>query len=112
MEPLFRKKDILVISLLLLAAALFYIVPRITGTKGSEAAVIYDGNEIMRLSLSVDATYTVQGDLTATLEVKDGKIRFIHSFCPDKLCEGFGWISLEGETAVCMPAKLAVIITG
>lgn len=112
MEPLFRKRDLLMISLLLIAAALFYVVPKLIRPDGSEAAVIYDGKEIMRIPLSEDGTYTVHGDLTATLEVKNGRIRFIRSLCPDKLCEGFGWISLEGETAVCMPAKLAVIITG
>ena len=110
LEPLFKKKDLIVISLLLIAAALFYVVPKMTRSDGSKAVVIYDGNEIMRIPLDQDGIYTAEGDLKATFEVKEGKIRFIHSLCPDKLCEGFGWISLKGETAVCMPAKLALII--
>lgn len=112
MEPLFRKRDIVIISLLLIAAVLFYLVPKLIRPEGNTASVIYDGNEIMKISLTEEGTYTIHGDLTATLEVRNGKIRFINSLCPDKLCEGFGWISLEGETAVCMPARLAVIITG
>ena len=110
MEPVFRKKDILVIAAVLVAALAFFVLPKLLRPAGAEASVIYDGTEIMRIPLDTDETYTVDGDLTATLEVKDGKIRFIHSLCPDKLCEGFGWIGLSGETAVCMPAKLAVII--
>ena len=46
-----------------------------------------------------------------TLEVKDGQIRFINSICPDHLCEGFGFISMEDESAICMPAGVAVLIT-
>jgi len=111
LPSLFRKKDIAIIAALIAAAVLFYAVPKLLTPSGRTASVIYDGEQLMSISLSEDAVYTVQGDLTATLEVKDGRIRFIHSLCPDKLCEGFGWISLEGETAVCMPARLAVIIT-
>ena len=110
MEPVFRKKDIAVICAVLLLALAAFLAPKLLRPDGAEASVIYDGREIMRLSLSDSGTYTVQGDLTATLEISGGRIRFINSLCPDKLCEGFGWISLKGETAVCMPAKLAVII--
>lgn len=110
MKPVFRKKDLVIIAALLITALALLLIPKLFRPRGAEAAVSYDGTEIMRISLDKDGIYTVTGDLTATLEVSAGKIRFIHSLCPDKLCEGFGWISLKGETAVCMPAKLAVII--
>lgn len=110
MKPVFRKKDIAVICAVLLLALAAFLAPKLLRPDGAEASVIYDGTEIMRIRLDTDGTYTVQGDLTATLVVSGGKIRFIGSLCPDKLCEGFGWIGLRGETAVCMPAKLAVII--
>ena len=45
-----------------------------------------------------------------SLEVKDGAIRFVDSQCPDHICEGFGFISQEGDYAVCMPAGVAVTI--
>lgn len=110
MKSLFKKKDTITIALILLSALLLFLLPKLGKSSGTSARVIYDGQEVLRIPLSQDGTYTVEGDLTATLEVSGGRIRFINSLCPDKLCEGFGWISLEGETAVCMPAKLAVII--
>lgn len=110
METVFRKKDIVLIAAVLAVAAALFLLPKLLLPAGAEASVIYDGTEVMRIDLDVDGTYTVQGDLTATLVVSGGKIRFVGSLCPDKLCEGFGWIGLKGETAVCMPAKLAVII--
>ncbi|MBQ3588282.1 MAG: NusG domain II-containing protein, partial [Oscillospiraceae bacterium] len=39
------------------------------------------------------------------------RIRFIESICPDHLCEGYGFISYEDETAICMPAGVAVLVT-
>ena len=44
------------------------------------------------------------------LEVKEGKIRFINSVCPDHVCEGFGWLSKEEDKAVCAPARVVVSI--
>ncbi len=110
MKPLFEKKDIAAVAVILLTALSLFMIPKLIRPKGAEASVIYDGNEVMRISLEEEGIYHVEGELAATLEVKDGKIRFINSICPDKLCEGFGWIGLSGETAVCMPAKLAVVI--
>ena len=110
METVFRKKDIVLIAAVIAAAVALFLLPKLLRPAGAEASVIYDGTEVMRIDLDDDGSYTVQGDLTATLVVSGGKIRFVNSLCPDKLCEGFGWIGLKGETAVCMPAKLAVII--
>ncbi len=110
MESVFRKKDIVLIAAVIATAVALFLLPKLLRPAGAEASVIYDGTEVMRIDLDDDGSYTVQGDLTATLVVSGGKIRFVNSLCPDKLCEGFGWIGLKGETAVCMPAKLAVII--
>ena len=80
-------------------------------TVGIMAVVNVDGeNEKQYIPLDTDGLYTINAKLVATLEVKDGKIAFINSKCPDKLCEGFGHISHEGEMAVCLPAGVAVTI--
>ena len=52
-----------------------------------------------------DSYYTVH------IEVKDGRARFIESPCPDHICEGFGWLSAEDQTATCLPAR-AVLTWG
>lgn len=110
MKDVFKRKDAVIIAVLLIAALVLFLLPKLLRPQGINAAVIYDGTEIMRISLEENGIYTVQGDLTATFEVSNGRIRFVNSLCPDKLCEGFGWISHTGETAVCMPARLALII--
>ncbi len=45
-----------------------------------------------------------------TLEVSEGRIRFINSRCPDHICEGYGWLSKEHDQAVCMPAGVVVSV--
>ncbi len=109
MQPLFHKKEWIFLSCLILLLIAFLFV-RSFRSSSSVAVVTYHGEQLQEIDLSKDGVYTIQGELTATLEVKNHRIRFIHSQCPDKVCEAFGWISHSGESAICMPAKLAVQI--
>ena len=45
------------------------------------------------------------------LEVKNHRIAFISSDCPDKVCIHNGWLAREGEQAVCLPNRVSVILT-
>ena len=85
----------------------------LTAEKGTYAMVAIDGTAVTyEISLDTDCVHTIsEGKFVATLEVKDGAIRFINSQCPDHLCEGFGFIKDEDDMAVCMPAGVAVLIT-
>jgi hypothetical protein len=80
---------------------------------GEKAVVAIDGTEKRyEISLEENAIHSIpEGKFIVTLEVKDGRIRFIDSKCPDHLCEGFGFIQHEDESAICMPAGVAVLIT-
>lgn len=60
----------------------------------------------MTIPLDEDNTYDVKTvDYTVHLQVKDGKVAFINSPCPDHVCESFGWLNTEGAYAVCAPAQ-------
>ncbi|MBQ8994736.1 MAG: NusG domain II-containing protein [Oscillospiraceae bacterium] len=108
---LFHKKELLIlISLSLLLILLIYLPHGGRRPSGVKAVVSYKGEIIAELPLNEDNDYTIKGDLTATLEVRNGRIRFVNSLCPDKICEAFGWIGEPGESAICAPAKLAVQI--
>ena len=110
-QQFFKKKDLFIVAVLLIAALAlggFYLLTRDTGAK---AQITVNGVKDQVISLSKDGTYHVDnGELPVTLEVKDGAIRFVDSKCPDHICEGFGFISQEGDYAVCMPAGVAVTI--
>ncbi len=108
-DRIFKKRDgfILAAVVVLAIVAILLLFPR---TKGNIAVVTYKGELVQEIDLSKTGLYHIEGDLPVTLEVKDGKIRFIQSQCPDKLCEGFGWIGDELEYAICMPARVSVQI--
>lgn len=61
------------------------------------------------LPLDKDARYDIEAvGYTIHLEVQAGRIRFVDSPCPDHTCEGFGWLSKEGDWAACLPARAAL----
>ncbi len=68
----------------------------------------------VRLSLAEDGDHAFAGKngLTVTLRVEDGRVRFTHSDCPDKVCVHTGWLSRAGQTAACLPAGVLVRVEG
>ncbi|MEG0912329.1 MAG: NusG domain II-containing protein [Oscillospiraceae bacterium] len=106
----FLKKRELIIVALVIALSLSAMLIFSKMESGFCAVVAYNGVEIQRIPLSVDKIYFLDGDLPVSLEVRQGKIRFVGSQCPDKLCEGFGFIGREYDCAICMPAGISVQI--
>lgn len=104
-----RTRQKLIILLLTAAALAAILIPALL-KRSVYASVEYSGEEIMRIDLSEDGVYSIEGDLPVTLRVEDGGIRFENSVCPDHICEDFGLISKEGESAICVPARVAVYI--
>ena len=108
------KNDILLIAVLLLAALLAWGILRLTRRQGGEAVVTVGGETVAVLPLSRDTEITVgeaQG-FRNVIEIRDGKVRVREADCPDRLCVRQGWISREGESAVCLPHKLVVAVRG
>ena len=94
-------------------AAVLLVVRRVHASgSGLRAELIYgDNNTTMNLPLDVDETYDVDtGYYTVHIQIKDGAARFVDSPCPDHICEGFGWLSNEDQTATCLPARAVLTI--
>ncbi len=79
------------------------------------AILSIDGVEVETFALA-DYTDLVTVDLSqkygvpASLELENHQIRFVNVTCPDHICEGYGWISREMESAICLPNRTAVVI--
>ena len=68
-------------------------------------------NVLLDLPLTKDATYDVDtGYLTVHIQVQDGAARFVDSPCPDHICEHYGWLREEDQTATCLPARAVLTI--
>lgn len=103
----FRKSDLLAAALILLVALLTCaLLPRLMQT-GEFASVYQDGELIRRVPLTVDQTFSVTGDYTNTVTVKDGKIAVTVSDCPTNDCVHQGWRS-SGGAIICLPNRVEI----
>ncbi len=105
-----KKGDVFIIAVLSLICVLLFVFPLFTGNGSTVAAVWLDGKKVKEIELSdISKSYEFSvGD--CVLSVEEGKIRFVSSNCPDKLCVKSGYLSKNGDTAACLPNKVVVKI--
>jgi hypothetical protein len=103
----FALKDLVIIAVVLLVALVSALCMHKTG--GTYAELVADNRVIERIDLSQNRELTPNG-YDVVLSVKDGKIAFVSSDCPDKICVRTGYIGLVGQSAVCLPNRLTLRI--
>ena len=91
-----KRTDFIIISVLILLALISYIIFYIYGKNVSDAT--------LAKILIIDELPNIK------FEIKDKKIRFLESNCPDKICVNTGFIGIVGETAVCLPNAASIQI--
>lgn len=109
----FRKGDFLAVGIVILAAVVLSVavLPALTAQNAAFASVYRDGRCIREVPLSVDQTFSIVGDYTNTVTVRDGKIAVTHSDCPTNDCVRQGWLS-DGGAIVCLPNGVEIRLTG
>ncbi len=111
---LIKRSDVFVIFLTLLLVFTSWVLFLKSPKQLPVAVITVDGKveKEIDLTLQEDCIITLKTDPVVTLEVKDHKIRFIDSECPDGTCEKMGFLSSAGHTAACIPAKVIVTVEG
>lgn len=112
-----RKKlfvNLIFAAVVLAAAALLFALraarPRSASPLKAQL-ICGDENTVWDFSLDENNVYDVDtGYLTVHIEVKDGAARFVSSPCPDHICEHYGWLSQEDQSATCLPARAVLSI--
>lgn len=111
-----RKKEIrLAAAALLLAGGLFLLQMLTASHDGNGAVVIYEGKEktaAYPLSENREAMIEPQGGGQNLLIIRDGEAWIEEADCPDRLCVKQGHISKTGQSLICLPHKLTVMIEG
>ena len=77
------------------------------------ARIEQDGETFQELNLknvTEKENIRLNNDLNVIIEVEPERIRFLESDCPDNICINTGWLSQEGDNAVCLPARTVVTI--
>ena len=109
-----KKGDIAVIALIIIASAIFMLWNSLK-SDSVQAVITVDGKVIETIDLSnVTEKITV---IPATsprvvITAENGEIRFESADCEDKLCVACGDLSRHGDTAVCLPSKTVITVTG
>lgn len=111
---LFKKGDIAVILVILVAAALFWFF-RAQQTDRLEAVITVNGETVETIDLSAvreKRIIELDTDPKVVIAAENGTIYFESAECDDKLCINCGKLSRKGDTAVCLPAKTVVTVSG
>lgn len=112
--PLFRKRDLLIFLLaaVLAGAGFLQWLPK----SGAPVAVIeQNGQEVRRVALSSipqPEMLVLEGEISVTVLLEPGQVSIVHSDCPDQICVHTGVLTRPGQSAVCLPARVAVRIVG
>ena len=76
---------------------------------GDFVQITIDEKEQQLVSLAENKVLKMKGTAgISELEIKDGRIRFNRSPCPNQICVHAGWLQYGGEFAACLPNRVAV----
>lgn len=110
----FKKSDLIVIGgVLIVALAFFLIQTFVTKEEGVKAEIYYYSQLIEKVDLEKDKgkEILIPQNENVIIGVDDeGRIAFISSDCPDKLCVKTGKLHLVGQYAACLPNGIIVKI--
>ncbi len=100
---------ILISSVLLYASMEWFV--RSNTSNQVVAVVTYREDEVLRIDMSVDNTYKVEGTLgDVFIEVKDKALRVEKETSPYHLCSIQGWVEYANVPIVCLPNHIVIMI--
>lgn len=106
-----KKKDIIVITLVLLAAlALYGATILLRDPAVSQVVVKVDGKEVLRAPLETDGQYDIplpDGDVNV-VGVEGGAAYMVEANCRDGLCVNQGKTRNSAKEIVCLPHRVVI----
>lgn len=107
------RADRWVVFLAVASIALLYAWLWRTSEPGALVEISVAGQASKVFSLNQNQVVTVQGkEGESVLEIRDGRVRFSHSPCREKICVRSGWLSKGGDFAACLPNGVSAYIPG
>lgn len=104
------KKDlVLILSILVLIAASFFVMRKQNAQDAGSVRVTVDGVESGVYPLNQDDEISIN-DGTNTIVIADGEVNMVKADCPDHICVDHKPISKNGESIICLPNKVVVEI--
>ncbi|MCR5635744.1 MAG: NusG domain II-containing protein [Clostridiales bacterium] len=109
----YRLSDFILIGIIIICAftltAVFF-----TSGKNELCVSVYQANKLIYQKALSEVEkpyeYTVYGDLNVTVLIENDGVTVISSDCPDKLCQKAGKLTQSGQSSVCLPARVSIIL--
>ena len=101
---------ILIVAILAIFLSLLFFV-YLRRVEGSTATVTVNGKLFGEYPLSIDAEYTI-GEGSNKLKIEDGMAYMSYADCPTGICKKEGKKRFVGQTIVCEPNGVVVVIEG
>ncbi|WP_363171915.1 NusG domain II-containing protein [uncultured Dubosiella sp.] len=107
-----KADQILIVTVMILA--LVMIVPVVLWPAGAKTAVVkVRSDEVLRIDLSRDGEYTVDGTLgDVKIEVKDQAVRVEQENSSHHYCSMQGFVDSPNTPIVCLPNDTVITIEG
>lgn len=107
-----KADKILIVCIMVLSIGLIYPILKNVPTS-SQAIVTVSNKEVLRINLTEDDEYSVDGKLGKVyIKVKDGKIRVTQENSPHHYCSKQGYVSNPNTPIVCLPNETVITIEG
>ena len=111
-RKLLTKRDFIILAAIVLFALLLVFALNYHTESAVNAVITVGGKEVKEINLKTAENETLTLENGIEILVKDGKIGFVKSDCPDKICIKSGMISHAGEAAACLPYKTVISLEG
>lgn len=111
-----NKRDIIFVGVLVVVVIAMTLFWNVLFSKKGNVAKIYHGETLIQevdLSTGEEYQFSVEGYENIVFQVyADGSIAFIKSDCPDQVCIETGKIFRAGQSAICLPNQIMVVVEG
>lgn len=104
-----RWGDLLILVLVTVTALSLFFLFRPEGA-AAQATVSVDGQTVKQISLPCYETIELDNGVTIRFDGMQACIE--GSDCPDKTCVTRGWLTVAGQTSVCLPNKTVLSLDG
>ena len=108
MKTAMKKKDWMLIVIILLAAGIAYLSHALLKDTASAVVVVrVDGKIVGTFDLAEDKKVTINNGSNVFI-INNGKADMIEADCPDQLCVHQRPVSGSGESIICLPNRVVL----
>ena len=112
MKRAINKRDLILISAILVVAGGFFLWQYVTLEVGMYANITLNGQQVKVVPLDYDMEFYIPQRPNVRFAIREGYAAFICSDCVDQICVNAGFLSHVNQTAACLPNGLLLTIQG